>query len=407
MDWDTARAAAIARAGEVRYVSGPGSGLHFQDYDASGTAQFGFVVTSPAHDRAHGDADSQRVVDTGDGPFGGYDPALGGIDPWTPGTDPDYPTGRPSAERVRHAVTDSAASATAICAGAKTYNGAINVGPAGSQLSTVAHEAQRLGFAVGVVTSVPLSHATPACAYAHNVTRDDYQDLTRDLVGLPSVSHPDSPLPGMDVVIGCGDGAEASEDPDQGKNFVPGNRYVTEADLARIDATRGGAYVVARRRPGVDGGTALAAAAADAAKTDKRLFALYGGGTSPEHLPYATANGDYRPVGGLRDAEIYSESDIEENPTLSDMTAAALTVLGARDRAFWLMVEAGDVDWANHNANLDDSIGAVLAGDAAVHVATDWVESHGGWGESVLIVTADHGHYLVIEDPGGLTGPVP
>jgi len=58
------------------------------------------------------------------------------------------------------------------------------------------------------------------------------------------------------------------------------------------------------------------------------------------------------------------------------------------------MVEPGDVDWASHDANLDNAIGAVNDGDAAVKVITDWVGEHSNWQESLLIVTADHGHYL-------------
>ena len=42
------------------------------------------------------------------------------------------------------------------------------------------------------------------------------------------------------------------------------------------------------------------------------------------------------------------------------MTEAAISVLEQNERGFWLMVEAGDVDWANHNNNIDDSIGAVF-----------------------------------------------
>ena len=74
------------------------------------------------------------------------------------------------------------------------------------------------------------------------------------------------------------------------------------------------------------------------------------------------------------------------------------------NEGFWLMVEAGDVDWANHDDNIDNSIGAVNSGDAAVKTITDWVERHSNWTESLMIVTADHGHYLVLERPELLTG---
>jgi alkaline phosphatase len=63
------------------------------------------------------------------------------------------------------------------------------------------------------------------------------------------------------------------------------------------------------------------------------------------------------------------------------------------------MVEAGDVDWANHNNNLDDSIGAVFSGEAAFKKIVEWVEANSNWDETLLIVTADHGHLLNLTKP--------
>ncbi|MCA9116749.1 MAG: alkaline phosphatase, partial [Planctomycetaceae bacterium] len=125
-------------------------------------------------------------------------------------------------------------------------------------------------------------------------------------------------------------------------------------------------------------------------------------GTGEAHLPYQTANGDFQPAPGRAKAEVYSPADLDENPTLSDMTEAALTVLARNPKGFWLLVEAGDVDWANHDNNLDNSIGAVFSGEAAIRVVTDWVEQHSNWEESLLIVTADHGHFLVLDQPEAL-----
>ena len=76
-----------------------------------------------------------------------------------------------------------------------------------------------------------------------------------------------------------------------------------------------------------------------------------------------------------------------------------MPVLSADGSPFWLLVEAGEVDWANHANNLDASIGAVNSGDAAVRTVTDWVEKNSNWDESLLIVTADHGHYLILDRP--------
>ncbi|MCA9094999.1 MAG: alkaline phosphatase, partial [Planctomycetaceae bacterium] len=58
-----------------------------------------------------------------------------------------------------------------------------------------------------------------------------------------------------------------------------------------------------------------------------------------------------------------------------------------------------------HDNNLDNSIGAVISGDKAVEKITDWVEKNSNWNESVVIVTADHGHYLFLDKPELLIAP--
>jgi len=403
-DWQTARAAAIHKTGKVAYDSGRGTGLHIQDYTADDTTQFNSMVTSPANDGTDIDVNTQTIKNPGGTKRGGYDPTRGGTAPWNqPPDDPKYLIGQSETADSKHAYTDSASSATSMTAGAKTYNDAINVDPTGAPLLTAAHEAQMKGYAVGVVTSVPISHATPGASYAHNVHRDDYQDLTRDLLGLKSISHPEQPLPGLDVLIGAGWGVDRDRDDGQGKNFVPGNRYLAADDRAAIDVANGGKYLVAERTAGVDGAERLLQTAKDAAAKGKRLFGYYGSAgeySAGGNLPFATADGNYDPAPGLKKHPgHYPPEDLSENPTLAEMTEAALTVLSKDDDGFWLMVESGDVDWANHDNNLDASIGAVLSGDAAVRVITDWVENNGGWKDAVMIVTGDHGHYLVLDRP--------
>ena len=87
------------------------------------------------------------------------------------------------------------------------------------------------------------------------------------------------------------------------------------------------------------------------------------------------------------------------------MTESALSVLSQNKQGFWLLVEAGDVDWANHDNNLDNAIGAVKSGDDAFKVITDWVEKNSNWDETLVILTADHGHYLNIDQPEALIPP--
>jgi alkaline phosphatase len=397
MDWQTTRAAAIYKTRSVGYDSGRGKGLHFQDYQANGTTQFGFMVTSPHNAGTKVDVDLQTVINPNGTLRGGYSVERGGPNPWTPGNDLLYPISRPETAPMRHAYTDSSSSAQSMTTGTKTYNNAINVDHLGRQVMTIAHEAQRAGYAVGAVTSVPICHATPAATYAHNVDRDDYQDLTRDLIGRPSISHPDHPLAGLDVLIGTGYGVAADTSKAQGANFVPGNIYLTEADRKAIDVQNGGRYLICQRAAGVDGRQALVTASHEAAAHGHRLLGFFG--TPKGHLPFATADGQFNPTLGQKDAESYTSADLVENPRLTDIASAALTVLSRNPKGFWLMLEAGDVDWGNHDDNIDNSIGATLSGDAAVKTVTDWVEANSNWDESVMIVTADHGHYLVIEQP--------
>jgi alkaline phosphatase len=404
MDWQTTRAAAIYRGGQV-YDSGRGNGLSFQDYRGVPT-DFGWFVTSPHNGGTTVDVDAQTVTNPGGTAPGGYNARLGGEAPWSRPAEPAYLIGK--SLELKHVVTDSAASATSMTCGIKTYNDSINVSPSGEQAVPIARRLQAEGYAIGVVTSVPISHATPACAYANNVWRDDYQDLTRDLVGLPSVAHRGQALPGVDVLLGAGWGSTALVDPAQGGNFVPGNRYLTAHDLAAIDASGadavgGGRYVVAQRTPGKLGADVLADAAGRAAKDGGRLFGFFGCATG--HLPFRTADGRYEPTAGARGAEKYTALDRVENPTLADMTRAALEVLADRPGGFWLMIEAGDVDWANHDDNLDNSIGAVLSGDDALRALFDWIESRDAWQQTAVIVTSDHGHYLVLDQPEALLPP--
>jgi alkaline phosphatase len=424
LDWPTTQAAAIVKTGRV-CTEGKGSGLLFQDYPADGSARYGFSVTSPTRDKNTPDLDAQSVTIPPGGLGGGYDARIAGPNPWTLGPigakAPGYLKGQGADEAdkrgvadvggILHAYTDSSTSAAAFASGRKAYNNGLNVTDDGRFVPTLFNQLQDKGWKIGTVTSVPFNHASPAAMYAHNVHRDDYQDLAREMLGLDGIGQKakreDRHL-GLDVVMGTGFGLETDDKTlkAQGGNAVRGNLHITDVDKATIDVKNGGKYVIAQAESGVDGGKALRAAAARAAAGGYRLFGLYGS-KALSHLPYRTADGGYDPAPDLDGkAEKYTEADRHENPTLAEMTEAALTVLGARpEQRFALFVEAGDVDLALHKNNLDNAVGAVFSGEEAVKAIIDWVEKHSNWDESVLIVTADHGHYLVLDDPRALIGP--
>jgi alkaline phosphatase len=424
MDWETSRAAAMAKSGKI-YAEDFGSGLTFLDYSAEGSSRAGYFVTAPTHDKNTPDLDAQTVTIPGESLGGGYDASIAGPNPWTlgplgPGA-PGYLKGQSASKAdsegvasvggVLHAYTDSAPSAGEFATGVKSYNNGVNVTDDGRFVPTLFEQLQGQGWKVGTVTSVPFDHVSPAAMYAHNVHRDDYQDLGRDMLGLTSIVQIDGkapPHPGLDVVMGTGFG-QAGRAGDmarqQGKNAVEGNAHLTDLDKAAIDVKNGGKYVVVQTTPGVNGAAALSEAADRAAKGDHRLFGFYGK-ASINHLPYRTADGGYDPVAGITGkADKYTPEDLLETPKLADLTRAAIAVLANKPgRPFALFVEAGDVDFALHDNNLDNAIGAVISGDEAVRAIIAWVEKNSNWDDSAMIVTADHGHYLVIDDPAAIAG---
>jgi alkaline phosphatase len=424
MDWDTTRAAAIAKSGKI-YNEGKGSGLIFQDYSAEGSARFGYYVTSPTHDKNTPDLDAQTVTIPAESAAGGYDASIAGPNPWTLGPlgpkAPGYLKGQSgnkedkdgvaSVGGVIHAYTDSSTSAGEFATGAKAYNNGINVTDDGRFAPTLFNQLQAQGWKVGTVTSVPFPHASPAGMYAHNVHRDDYQDLARDMLGLPSITQLDkkeAAHSGLDVVIGTGFGISGKAGDmakQQGKNAIEGNAFIADADRAAIDVNNGGKYAVAQTKEKVNGAEALLQAATRAGKEDQRLFGFYGK-TSFNHLPYRTADGAFDPVAGITGkAEKYTPDDLNETPNLADMTRAALLVLANKPgKPFALFVEAGDVDFGLHDNNLDNAIGAVFSGEDAIKAIIAWVEKNSNWDDAAMIVTADHGHYLVIDKPEAIAG---
>ncbi|HKM56176.1 MAG TPA: alkaline phosphatase [Isosphaeraceae bacterium] len=423
LDWPTTQAAVVLKTGKV-YTEGKGSGLFFQDYTGSGVAQYGFVVTSPTHDRSNQDIDRQVVTIPADSLRGGYDAQIAGPNPWTPGplasqapgylkgqcADAEDRAGVESAGRVLHAFTDSSQSAGELVSGVKSYNSGLNIADDSRLVTTLFHELQDQGWKVGTVTSVPFCHASPAGMYAQNVERYDYQDIARAMLGLPGIiqeARQGRLHPGLDVVIGTGFGIEAKPEEleDQGRNVVPGNLFLTDADFASIDVKNGGKYLCVHTEIGTAGGPALRAAAAQAVQKGTRLFGFFGA-KNFDHLPFRTADGRYDPAPSINkkqrpdrrlktrripqvipdflahcrvidkktgepaDAEKYTPAELASQPTLAQMAEAAIDVLSSGNHPFILFVEAGDVDFALHGNNLDNAIGAIYSGEEAVSASS-------------------------------------
>lgn len=74
-------------------------------------------------------------------------------------------------------ITDSAASATALSTGVKTYNAAIGLDANRQPVETVLEYAKKIGKKTGVVATLQINHATPGSYLAHNVHRYNYNEI--------------------------------------------------------------------------------------------------------------------------------------------------------------------------------------------------------------------------------------
>jgi len=438
MGWEMARAAAIAKqidAGHSGttladfYTEGPGSGLSFQELDkyTSATTYSTIVEGSGSNsalegrprDRGTGEARVREGFEfdpsfnpEGDpegGNLVGYDPELGGPNPWTPGSDPDY---------IEQNFTDSSAAGTALFSGVKTFNGALGVDLYEQPVESVLETAQAEGKAVGVVSSVPISHATPAAPASHVNYRNDYDDdfPEGDTILQQMLLHVQP-----DLILGGGHPLDLNNDTDTSGEFA--YQFIVESTydhLVENPTDNRYGYTFLERGPDAAEVLLETAEELDPEEGD-RLLGLYGARGQNGNLPMRTADSDYsntglntfthrssqrsgtlpdtiRPLAEGETIEEFIAREINENPNFLEMTQASLDFLSKDEDGFFLMVEQGDMDWVLHDNNMDNLLGTVYDLDDAVEYTIDWIEENGGWEENLLIVTADHDHYLTLND---------
>ncbi len=234
-------------------------------------------------------------------------------------THPDYATGY---------VTDSAASATALATGIKTYNGAIGVDVNKQQVLTVLERAKQNGMKTGVAVTSQINHATPAGFSVKNVDREEYDQIAD--------SYFDHKINGkfvLDVMLGGG-----------WKYFKRKDR-----DLTREFQTAGYQYVDSLKQ--------LSTVA-----PNKPLLGLF----ADVAMPWAL--------------------DSPAKMRLPILAKAAVKQLEG-DEGFFLLVEASLVDWAGH-AN---DIGAAMTEMHDLALTMEWLEGYVEQNPDTLVVlTADH-----------------
>lgn len=277
------------------------------------------------------------------------------------GSYPGYFTGY---NYARTQTTDSAAAATALASGRKTYNNAINWSNDNEPMRHIGEYVVESGRALGVITSVQVSHATPAGFLAHNTNRNNYAEIGREIVdsGLATVvfgaGHPD--------YDGAGKFRETPAEEDY--RFIGGRESWEKLKVGDTE------YQLIETREAFE---AFANGSARPEKT-KVLGLVQNGFTLQFNRPGVSG-------GNL----------LETSPDLPTLTRAALNILGENQKGFFLMVEGGAVDWAAHANNLPRLIEEQIDFNLSVEAAADWIEKNSSWEETLVIVTTDHGNGLL------------
>ena len=139
-----------------------------------------------------------------------------------------------------------------------------------------------------------------------------------------------------------------------------GDRLEAQANLGQAWAARtGGSYVE----------TASALTAAPGGKPVLGLF-------SPSHMNY-----------------MLDRKEDSSEPTLTEMTAAALSRLGnSNPKGYYLMVEGGRIDHGHHAGQAGYALEEAIEFAKAVQYAVDHTDPR----DTLILVTADHSHVLTI-----------
>ena len=97
---------------------------------------------------------------------------------------------------------------------------------------------------------------------------------------------------------------------------------------------------------------------------------------------------------GNKDAPDGKGGDATDQPGLKEMTTKALEILTARsrDKGFFLMSEAASIDKMMHVLDYDRALGELLELDDTVKATMDFLKSSNQLEDTLVLVTADHGH---------------
>lgn len=231
-------------------------------------------------------------------------------------------------------VTDSAAASSSWGGGVRVKNGKLNSGPNGEEYMPIWQKFKKSGKKVGCVTTVPITHATPAGFCVSSKSRGEQAEIAEKYLGLR-----------FDVMMGGG-----------GKYFVD-----RKDGRNMYDEFRAAGFAVVNTRSEMN-----------VTNHSKPVLGVF----DKEGLPYD--------LDRVNDPML-----LEKVPSLAEMAQKAIDLMKDHKNGFCLQIEGGKVDWAAHANDAAGLIYDQVAFDDAVKVAIDFAEKDGN---TLVIITSDHGN---------------
>ncbi len=233
-------------------------------------------------------------------------------------------------------VTDSAASSSAWGGGVRVNNGKLNANADGSFNTPILQKFKNAGKKVGCVTTVPITHATPAGFCITNNSRGDQSEIALQYLPLQ-----------FDVMMGGGN------------QYFNATKRKDKTDVYAQFEQEG--YQIARTK-------------AEMLKLNNKKPIL--GVFDEDALPFS--------VDHAHDRELQ-----DRVPTLAEMTVKAIELMNDGTNGFMLQVEGGKVDWAAHANDTPGLLYDQIAFDLAVEKAIAFAEADKN---TLVIITTDHGN---------------
>jgi alkaline phosphatase len=233
-------------------------------------------------------------------------------------------------------VTDSAAASSSWGSGFRVKNGSLNIGVNGEEYLPIWQKFKKAGKMAGCVTTVPITHATPAGFCIASKSRNSQESIAEMYLDLK-----------FDIMMGGGN------------NYFSSESRKDKRDMYLEFAAKG--FSVVKNKSEML-----------ACDNNKPILGVF----HNDGLPYS------------KDRE--SSKELTESiPTLAEMTERAIAKMKNHPNGFVLQVEAGKVDWAAHGNDITGLIYDQAAHDEAVKVAIDFAEKDKN---TLVIITTDHGN---------------